>query len=102
MKILSKATVVLITLLLAGSGSSSAAAQHEEAAKEAAAHWLALLVAGQYGQSWEEASTLFRASITKEGWEASIRNVYAKLDTLKSRVPIAAKYTSLLPGAQAG
>jgi uncharacterized membrane protein len=41
----------------------------EDAAQGAAGSWLALVDAGRYGESWEEAATYFKGAVTKKGWE---------------------------------
>jgi hypothetical protein len=40
----------------------------EDAAQKAAEAWLALVDAGKYGESWEEAATYFKGAVTKDQW----------------------------------
>ena len=50
-------------------------------ATAAAKAWLALVDAGKYAESWEQASSLFRGKITKDGWVSRItpRGSFGKL-----------------------
>ncbi|MEI6226699.1 MAG: DUF4019 domain-containing protein, partial [Deltaproteobacteria bacterium] len=50
-------------------------------ATAAAKAWLALVDAGKYAESWEQASSLFRGKITKDGWVSAIsqRGSFGKL-----------------------
>jgi hypothetical protein len=50
-------------------------------ATTAARAWLALVDAGKYAESWEQASSLFRGGITKDGWVSAIsqRGSFGKL-----------------------
>ena len=57
----------------------------ESAAKRdataAAKAWLALIDAGKYGESWEQASSVFRGKVKKEEWVSMIgaRSSFGKL-----------------------
>src|SRR5690606_8001298 len=93
---------LLATLTLTACGRSPQAAEHEEAAVAAAEGWLAYLDAGAYAESWDAAAALFRASITREQWAASVANVHTQLGRPQGRELIAAKHTTSLPNAPAG
>jgi hypothetical protein len=74
----------------------------EDAAQRAAESWLALVDAGRYGESWEEAATYFKGAVTKEGWEHMIQGVRGPLGKLVSRKLKSRQYAEKLPGAPDG
>lgn len=57
----------------------------EDAAKKSAASWLALVDAGQYGQSWDQASQIFKSKVKKDQWVAMAKQAREPLGELKSR-----------------
>jgi hypothetical protein len=79
-----------------------AADEKTAAAEKAAASWLALVDAGRYGESWEEAAGLFKAKVPKEKWEAAMNAGRKPLGALKTRKLLGAKHTTEVPGAPAG
>jgi len=89
---------LLLVAPLARAGDDEATAK----AKEAAAAWLKLVDAGRYGESWDGAAALFRASVTREQWEGAARAARAPLGALKSRKPRSATARKSLPGAPDG
>lgn len=99
-------TVVL--LILAGlltclpCGQAQAANGNENAALGSARLWLALIDAGQYADSWMEASDYFQGAVSRETWEASLEGVRKPLGKLRSRKVVKAKETTELPGAPDG
>ncbi len=71
-------------------------------ATTAAKQWLAIVDAGQYGKSWDEASTFFQGKVTKQQWEQKLdqsRKPLGKMETrqFKSGLP-----ATNPPGAPAG
>lgn len=78
------------------------AADNTEAAKKSATAWLALVDGGKYGESWDEASTLFKSAIARATWESAVRGVRNPLGETKSRKLKSATYTKTLPGAPDG
>jgi hypothetical protein len=80
----------------------SIAGDAEKDALVAAEKWLALIDANDYGKSWDEASELFKNSITKEMWEQSIKSVRPALGDLIFRNVKSANYATSLPGAPDG
>jgi hypothetical protein len=89
---------VFIFLML----SHSFAGEAEKVAINAAEEWLTLVDEGNYKKSWEEASKLFKNSITKEMWEQSIKAVRPPLGGLVTRTVKSANYTTSLSGAPDG
>lgn len=92
------ATLLVLAALSAAAVDSDPTAQ----AKVAAKSWLNLTDSGKYGQSWDEASSFFKASISKAVWEQAVSSVRSPLGALKARKVISATFTRTLPGAPEG
>jgi hypothetical protein len=56
----------------------------------------------KYGQSWDEASSLSKAAVTKADWEKAIGGGRGQLGALKARKVKSAVFTRTLPGAPDG
>jgi hypothetical protein len=91
----------MIPLLLAGPGLADETAAVTQA-QSTATTWLALTDAAKYGPSWDEASSLFKAAITKANWESALKGARTPLGTLKARKLRAATFTRTVPGAPDG
>jgi hypothetical protein len=93
-------SIVVLALLAATvrAAETDAVAKAQDAAKA----WLALVDGGKYGQSWDEASSKFRATVTKANWEKMLAAGRSPLGVVKSRQPKAATFTHELAGAPAG
>lgn len=74
----------------------------EAAALAAAAEWLSMADAGQYGQSWNEAAGFFRNAVTQDKWEQAMQAARAPLGGLLAREVKHKKYTTSLPGIPDG
>jgi hypothetical protein len=74
----------------------------EELAQQSAESWLALIDAGKYAESWQEASQLFKGAVTKEEWKSKLRASRDPLGKMLSRKLKGATYTKTLPGAPDG
>jgi hypothetical protein len=72
------------------------------AASHTAQSWLKLVDAGQYRQSYKDASSYFQSRISERKWVAKVKPVRAPLGALVSRNLHAAQYTTTLPGAPDG
>jgi hypothetical protein len=84
---------------------TSAIAQDSEAvpqAQAAASAWLALVDAGNYSRSWEQAASLFKSAIGQTSWAAAAQAARAPLGVLRSREVKSAIFTHTLPGAPDG
>lgn len=68
----------------------------------AAENFLLLVDTGQYGQSWDEASTVFQNQVSKEEWSRQIEAIRSSLGTLSKREIANAEYMTELPGAPDG
>jgi len=99
MRLLFLATTVLLLLTGPGLADDTAAIKQAETA---ATTWLALTDTAKYGPSWDEASALFRASITKANWETALKAARTPLGTLKARTLKSATFTRTAPGAPDG
>lgn len=74
----------------------------EKEAAVAAERWLGGIDAGNYPQSWQEASAIFREAISETGWVSALSNVRKPLGELVSRRLKSAHYSESLPGAPDG
>jgi hypothetical protein len=81
---------------------SNPKAGSQKAAKAAAQTWLATVDDGQYAQSWDQASELFRKAITQDKWVSALESVRKPLGKLVSRTVSSAQITTHLPGAPDG
>ena len=93
----------LLLMLLPGICSTAQAQQKpEQVAKQSSDSWLGLVDSGKYGESWQEASQLFKAAVTKEQWQSALRGSSDPLGKMLSRKLKSATYTKTLPGAPDG
>jgi len=74
----------------------------ESAYTGAALHWLKMVDAGQYEQSWEQAAPYFRQKVNSTEWQELVSGVRAPLGTLVKRELRGARAYTSLPGAPAG
>jgi len=80
----------------------SLAQEPEDLARESAKSWLALVDSGRYGESWDQASPLFKAHVTREQWQQMLDASRDPLGKIWSRKLESAAYTKTLPGAPGG
>ena len=71
-------------------------------ADSAAQSWLALVDAGDYAKSWNEAAANFRNSIAQAEWVSRVSARRGLLGAVKSRQESSARFTRSLPGAPDG
>lgn len=79
--------------------------QKEATGKEATARaesWLALVDAGNYGKSWDEASSLFKLRVSAHDWAKAVQAARGPLGALQSRKATDTKFAHALPGAPDG
>jgi hypothetical protein len=69
---------------------------------DAAKAWLALTDAGQFSESWDAASSVFRNSISRPSWIAALEGSRRPLGAATSRVVTSAIYATSLAGAPPG
>jgi predicted transcriptional regulator len=84
------------------SASIASPAEAEKAAQAAAESWLALVDAGKYGESHDQAAKLFRGAVDRGTWEKQAAGVRGPLGALKERKLSSATYTKTAPGAPDG
>lgn len=95
-------SVLMLALLMSPWGSAQAQQKPEQLAQPSAEAWLALVDSGKYGNSWQEASSLFKAHVTNEQWQSVVGAVRDPLGKVISRKLKSATYTKTLPGAPDG
>ncbi len=74
----------------------------KEAPKVAAAQWLALVDAGDYDASWDEASSFFNSQVGKNVWRRQVAKARDPFGALKSRKVAGSQYATELPKAPDG
>ena len=74
----------------------------EKAAVTASGVWVSLVDGENYAESWNQASTLFKAAVTKEQWQQSLKAVRAPLGKMVARKLKSKQYMKNLPGAPDG
>jgi hypothetical protein len=89
-------------LLLAAAAVARAGETNEAAAVQAAEAWLKLIDAGQYGASWDEASSTFRKAVPRASWEQKAAAARQPLGKVLTRKLGSKQLTHELPGAPDG
>lgn len=74
----------------------------ESAAVKAAAEWLKLVDAREYGKSWDACAPLFREKVSRQTWVENLPRSRAKHGAFKSRTLSAAASRTSMPGAPEG
>ena len=74
----------------------------EESAVKAAENWLALVDAGKYEVSWNEAAGFFKNAVSKQDWQKQMEAFRQPLGALISRKLKSKQYAKTLPGAPDG
>ena len=93
---------ILFALLLAICSALQAQQKPEQLAQQSSDAWLTSVDSGKYADSWQEASQLFKAAVTKEQWQGALQGVRGPLGKMLSRKLKSATYTKSLPGAPDG
>lgn len=98
--------VLALAIVVAAAIAPSAAHASNQAAvrqaTKAADSWLKLVDEGKYGESWQQASAIFRNAISKHAWARQVGAVRAPLGAVESRKLKIARYETTLPGAPDG
>jgi len=74
----------------------------EKAAQSAAEPWLGLVDAAKYGDSWEQASTMFKGAVTKDQWAQQVGPVREQTGKLQSRKLKSSEYMEDPPNSPPG
>jgi hypothetical protein len=90
------AIALIIALILPLS--ALAAADTSKPAANAATNWLALIDAGRYEQSWQQAGKLFRERVRQTQWASEAKSAREPLGAVQSRTVLAVRFASSLPG----
>jgi len=93
---------LVLTFLLGICPAVQAQQKPEKPAQQSADTWLALVDSGKYADSWQEASQLFKAAVTREQWQNALRGTRDPLGKMLSRKLKSATYTKSVPGAPDG
>ena len=80
-------SIAMLALLLCSVAFAQDEAAKKKEAQTSAETWLALVDAGNYGQSWDEASTFFKSKVSKADWEKMLAQVRTPLGKSDSRTP---------------
>jgi hypothetical protein len=99
--ILAGSILVLLLNVVATTARAADQAAVDQATK-ATDRWLKLVDAGDYKQSWETASSLFRNAVTEDQWAKQVGSARDPLGALVSRKLKSAQYATSLPGAPDG
>jgi hypothetical protein len=98
-------SVILVFIMLSGiifTGALQANEVVEKAAVTAAGAWFSLVDEGNYAESWNQAAGLFKAAVTKEQWQNTVKAVKVPLGKVVVRKLKPKQYTKTLPGAPDG
>jgi len=74
----------------------------EKVAVTASNAWLSLVDGENYAESWNQAAGLFRAAVTREQWQNTLKAVRVPLGKVVARKLKSKQYTKTLPGAPDG
>ena len=94
--------IALILLLPSNIFPAFADEAGEKAASSAAPAWLAQIDAGNYSNSWRDASGYFKGAISDKGWQDALAGARKPLGKLLSRKLSKAHSATSLPGAPDG
>ena len=78
------------------------ARDYEQLAQQSADSWLALVDAGNYAGSWQEAASVFKSAVSQDRWQSMLHPSRDPLGKVTSRKLKSAKYTKTMPGAPDG
>ena len=99
---MTRAMALSCCLLAAAATPARAAEASEAAALQAAEAWLKLIDTGQYGVSWDGASSSFRKAVPRSTWEKKAAAVREPLGKVLERKVSSQELTHELPGAPDG
>jgi hypothetical protein len=94
--------LILLTAALTAFGLQTDSDQRIQKAQSAAEQWLKLVDSGDYDQSWQTASEMFKSKVTKEQWDKAIQTTRSPFGQVLSRKLKKATYADHLPGAPDG
>jgi len=68
----------------------------------AAKEWLNIIDAGEYGESWQKADSLFKSQLSQKKWYSALKGIRTPLGEVTSRSELNAKEYTSLPGVPDG
>ncbi len=71
-------------------------------AKISSENWLKLIDNKEYAESWSQAATIFKSTVSQEDWVSTISNLKLQFGKTISRKLLLLNYTTTLPGAPEG
>jgi opacity protein-like surface antigen len=95
-------SIAMLALLACSTVFAQDRTAKEESAKQSAKSWLALVDRGEYGASWQEASSFFKSKISKANWETALKQARAPLGVAGSRTLLGAQFQTDLPNVPKG
>jgi hypothetical protein len=95
-------SLILLTVALSAFGLQTDSDQRIQKAQSAAEQWLKLVDSGDYDQSWQTASEMFKSKVSKEQWAKAIQTTRLPFGQVLSRKIKKATYADHLPGAPDG
>jgi hypothetical protein len=98
------ALMLVVAAMLAVGAAQEKSAQDKkvDAAVKAAESWLRTIDGGNYGKSWDEASSIFKSALTREKWNEAQQQARAPLGKESARKLWGAEHKDSLPSAPAG
>lgn len=69
---------------------------------KAANLWMSLVTEGKYGESWDQAATIFKKAVSKSDWEKLLNDILPAFGKLINRELLSATFKTSLPGAPDG
>jgi hypothetical protein len=97
-----KLSIAMLALLLCSVAFAQDEAAKREAAQQSARSWLAIVDRGDYGTSWQEASSFFQTKISKADWEKALQQVRTPLGAAGSRTLMGSLYQTDVSDAPKG
>jgi hypothetical protein len=94
--------MMLLFAALFAFGAQTETDQKVQKAQSAAEEWLKLIDSGDYDQSWQKASPMFRSHLSQEQWAKAMQTTRSPFGQVLSRKLRKASYTDHLPGAPDG
>ena len=102
MRLLAIIAVLLIVSVAPNPAPASGNSFATGPAVTAAATWLAVVDAGGFLRSWEEAAGLLKNAVPRSGWQRLLRGARMPLGEVRRRTLKSAEAATTLPGAPGG
>jgi len=93
-------SIALVTL--AAAVAASGEDKPEVVAEKASQSWLAVVDAGKYGESWDQAAQSFKKAVTQDKWIGALKQVREPLGKAVSRKLKGTEYLENPPNGPAG